>query len=62
MCMMLVLNSAILVVKLIVVIAAHTAAFSYEYLHFSKTSLDEPLDVHLCSYIHEQHRVTRRHT
>ena len=31
------------------------------YLHFSKTSLDEPLDVHLCSYFHEQHRVTRNH-
>ena len=31
-----------------------------EYLHFSKTSLDEPLDVHLCSYFHEQHCVTRR--
>ena len=31
------------------------------YLHFSKTSLDEPLDVHLCSYFHEQHWVTRRH-
>ena len=30
------------------------------YLHFSKTSLDEPLDVHLCSYFHEQHCVTRR--
>ena len=30
------------------------------YLHCSKTSLDEPLDVHLCSYFHEQHRVTRR--
>ena len=29
-------------------------------LHFSKTSLDEPLDVHLCSYFHEQHCVTRR--
>ena len=32
-----------------------------EYLHFSKTSLDEPLDVHLFSYFHELHRVTRRH-
>ena len=31
------------------------------YLYFSKTSLDEPLDVYLCSYFHEQHRVTRRH-
>ena len=30
-----------------------------QYLHFSKTSLDEPLDVHLCSYFHEQHCVTR---
>ena len=30
------------------------------YLHCSKTSLDEPLDVHLCSYFHEQHFVTRR--
>ena len=30
------------------------------YLHFSKTFLDEPLDVHLCSYFHEQHCVTRR--
>ena len=30
------------------------------YLHFSKTSLDEPLDVYLCSYFHEQHCVTRR--
>ena len=30
------------------------------YLHFSKTSSDEPLDVHLCSYFHEQHCVTRR--
>ena len=29
-----------------------------KYLHFSKPSLDEPLDVHLCSYFHEQHRVT----
>ena len=34
--------------------------FILEYLHFSKTSLDEPLDVHLCSYFHEQHCVTRR--
>ena len=25
-----------------------------KYLHFSKTSLDEPLDFHLCSYFHEQ--------
>ena len=33
-----------------------------KYLHVSKTSLDEPLDVHLCSYIHEQHRVMQRHT
>ena len=38
----------------------YTTAFSYEYLHFSKPSLDEPLDVHLCSYFHEQHCVTRR--
>ena len=30
------------------------------YLHFSKTSLDELLDVHLCSYFHEHHCVTRR--
>ena len=34
--------------------------FIGKYLHFSKTSLDEPLDVHLCSYFHEQHCVTRR--
>ena len=34
--------------------------FIHLYLHFSKTSLDEPLDVHLCSYFHEQHCVTRR--
>ena len=27
--------------------------FTVKYLHFSKTSLDEPLDVHLCSYFHE---------
>ena len=33
---------------------------TYIYLHFSKTSLDEPLDVHLYSYFHEQHCVTRR--
>ena len=32
----------------------------HKYLHFSKTSLDEPLDVHLCSHFHEQHCVTRR--
>ena len=31
-----------------------------EYLHFSKTSLDEPIDVHLCSYFHELHCVTLR--
>ena len=35
---------------------------TWKYLHFSKTSLDEPLHVHLYSYFHEQHRVTRRHT
>ena len=35
--------------------------FMIKYLHFSKTSLDEPLDVHLCSYFHEQHCVTRRY-
>ena len=34
--------------------------FIEKYLHFSKTSLDEPLDVHLCSYFHEQNCVTRR--
>ena len=28
----------------------------------TEDALDEPLDVHLCSYFHEQHRVTRRHT
>ena len=33
--------------------------FIAQYLHFSKTSLDEPLDVHLCTYFHEQHCVTR---
>ena len=39
-----------------------TMLFMEVYLHFSKTSLDEPLDVHLCSYFHEQHRVSQRHS
>ena len=42
------------------IILAYLIEFSIQYLHFSKTSLDEPLDVHLCSYFHEHHCVTRR--
>ena len=38
----------------------HVILNTVKYLHCSKTSLDELLDVHLYSYFHEQYCVTRR--
>ena len=49
-----------LTLKVLQVIVVEQFTYICKYLHFSKTSLDEPLDVHLCSYFHEQHCVTRR--